>query len=182
METLHSSSPDIIRLHVWRNLIRYRPTLISPVRNYAAVGSAGFITSQEIQLCVPKLQRSLFNVDGSGIKVGVLSDSYNTISGNPAGLDVSHKDLPGPGNPKRTPIRLKLFMIIPMERSGWRTSDVTNRTRHCTKSKTCIPYRFRQRRWFCGRYCSAGKIPAMWSWMMWPILSHSSGDGIVSKL
>ena len=51
--------------------------------NYAAVGSAGFITSQEIQLCVPKLHVHFFNVDGSGIKVGVLSDSYNTISETP---------------------------------------------------------------------------------------------------
>jgi hypothetical protein len=39
-------------------------------------------------------------VDGSGITVGVMSDSYDTnVAPNSAALDVSTGDLPGPGNP-----------------------------------------------------------------------------------
>ena len=53
--------------------------------------------------------RVLFDLDGSGIKVGVISDSYNKLSGNPAGLDISNKDLPGPGNATNpTPVQVLL--------------------------------------------------------------------------
>ena len=45
------------------------------------------------------LARSGFNVNGEGIKVGVLSNSYNTVLGNPAFTDVINGDLPGTGNP-----------------------------------------------------------------------------------
>jgi len=39
-------------------------------------------------------------VDGSGITVGVMSDSYDTnVAANSAALDISTGDLPGPGNP-----------------------------------------------------------------------------------
>ncbi len=38
-------------------------------------------------------------MDGSGIKIGVLSDSYNTIIGDPAGDDIVKGDLPGAANP-----------------------------------------------------------------------------------
>ncbi len=39
-------------------------------------------------------------VDGSGITVGVMSDSYDTnVAPNSAALDISTGDLPGAGNP-----------------------------------------------------------------------------------
>jgi subtilisin family serine protease len=41
--------------------------------------------------------RKKYKVDGSGVKVGILSDSYNNLGGAPAG--VQHGELPGPGNP-----------------------------------------------------------------------------------
>ena len=41
--------------------------------------------------------RKIFNLSGEGIKIGVLSDSYNKISGNPASQDVNNGDLPGSG-------------------------------------------------------------------------------------
>ena len=44
---------------------------------------------------------------GEGVKVGVLSDSYNTILGNPAATDISNGDLPGAGNPiNSTPVNV----------------------------------------------------------------------------
>jgi hypothetical protein len=41
--------------------------------------------------------RSTFGVNGAGIKIGVLSDSYNSLGG--AAANVASGDLPGPGNP-----------------------------------------------------------------------------------
>lgn len=40
-----------------------------------------------------------YKVDGEDVKVGVISDSYNTLSGSPATTDVLNGDLPGTGNP-----------------------------------------------------------------------------------
>jgi hypothetical protein len=44
------------------------------------------------------IARAGFGVDGTGIKVGVVSNSYNTILGNPAFTDIQNDDLPGTGN------------------------------------------------------------------------------------
>jgi hypothetical protein len=41
--------------------------------------------------------RSTYGVDGTGIKIGVLSDSYDNLAG--AATDVAAGELPGPGNP-----------------------------------------------------------------------------------
>ena len=41
--------------------------------------------------------RSIFFVNGTGVKIGVLADSFNNLGG--ADFDVSTGDLPGPGNP-----------------------------------------------------------------------------------
>ncbi|HWJ98035.1 MAG TPA: fibronectin type III domain-containing protein, partial [Acidimicrobiales bacterium] len=41
--------------------------------------------------------RSTYGVDGAGVKIGVLSDSYNNLGG--AATDVSNGELPGAGNP-----------------------------------------------------------------------------------
>jgi subtilisin family serine protease len=45
--------------------------------------------------------RNDFGVDGSGVTVGIMSDSFNQWKGAPAGeaSDVATGDLPGPGNP-----------------------------------------------------------------------------------
>jgi Subtilase family len=43
------------------------------------------------------LARAHFGVDGSGVTVGILSDSYNSIGG--AATDVANGELPGTGNP-----------------------------------------------------------------------------------
>lgn len=49
--------------------------------------------------------RTTFNVDGAGLKIGILSDSFNTLNG--LVNDVLSGDLPGPGNPNgfTTPVR-----------------------------------------------------------------------------
>ena len=53
--------------------------------------------------------RNAFHLTGEGIKVGVLSDGFNTIPGDPAGINVLNGDLPGPGNPvNSTPVHVLL--------------------------------------------------------------------------
>lgn len=84
------------------------PTLLVSARPiYAPLTNAGLITSQGDTALRSFRARGVFNVDGTGVKVGVLSDSYNTIIGNPAADDVQRKDLPGTANPDHpTPVQV----------------------------------------------------------------------------
>ena len=54
------------------------------------------------------IARNGFGVDGTGIKIGVISNSYNKQLGNPALTDVLNDDLPGTGNPNgnTTPVQV----------------------------------------------------------------------------
>jgi hypothetical protein len=62
------------------------------VTNVGAADSQGLVQHRVNQLPA--------GVDGSGITVGVMSDSYDTnVAPNSAALDISTGDLPGPGNP-----------------------------------------------------------------------------------
>lgn len=68
---------------------------INPV--YAHVANVGKAETQGHLAQKTQKVRSLFGLDGSGIKVGVLSDSYNSLGGAAAG--VASGDLPGVNNP-----------------------------------------------------------------------------------
>jgi hypothetical protein len=57
--------------------------------------NAGIVTSQGDHVLRSDLARSSFGVDGSGVLVGVLSDSFNCLSGAPG--DVASGDLPAGG-------------------------------------------------------------------------------------
>ncbi|MEM7511253.1 MAG: T9SS type A sorting domain-containing protein [Bacteroidota bacterium] len=50
--------------------------------------------------------KSLYGLNGTGIKIGVLSDAYNALGGEAAGI--ASGDLPGPGNPNgfTTPVTI----------------------------------------------------------------------------
>ena len=53
------------------------------------------------------LARRDFQVKGEGVKIGVLSDSYNNLPGNPALANVLNDDLPGAGNATNpTPVQI----------------------------------------------------------------------------
>jgi hypothetical protein len=71
---------------------------------------AGSITSEGDAQLNAAQARVQFNVDGSGIKVGVLSDSFDRAGATAthAANDVASGDLPGPGNPcgRTTPVQL----------------------------------------------------------------------------
>ena len=51
--------------------------------------------------------RTAFGVDGSGIKIGIISDSFAKIAGGHA-AGIASGDLPGPGNPNNylTPVNI----------------------------------------------------------------------------
>ncbi|HRD52214.1 MAG TPA: MBG domain-containing protein, partial [Flavobacteriales bacterium] len=93
--------------------------LVSARPIYAPLTNAGFITSQGDTALRSFRARGVFGVDGTGIKVGVLSDSYNTIAGNPAADDVVRKDLPGVTNPDH-PNPVQVLQDFPL---GARTDE-----------------------------------------------------------
>src|SRR4029077_1031865 len=66
----------------------------------AACPQGAVVTEGDRQLEAARA-RNDFGVDGAGVTVGILSDSFNQWAGAPAGeaSDVATGDLPGPGNP-----------------------------------------------------------------------------------
>jgi hypothetical protein len=76
---------------------------------FAPLGNQGLTQSQGDRSIGADLVRNGYNLDGTGVKIGVISDSYNTISGNPANDDVLNGDLPGVGNPNGnlTPVQMR---------------------------------------------------------------------------
>ncbi len=66
----------------------------------------GSVTSQGDGVMSAPLARSTYNVNGDGIKVGIISDSFNLLGGMAAGI--ASGNLPGPGNPNSfvTPVNI----------------------------------------------------------------------------
>ena len=69
--------------------------MIQPV--YRPRRRTGPVNSQGDAAQRSDIARTQFGVNGQGVKVGVLSDSYNALSGAPASVTVG--ELPGVGNP-----------------------------------------------------------------------------------
>ncbi len=61
------------------------------------ITNVGSVTGQGDLAMRADEARNTFNVDGSGVTIGVLSDSFNTLGG--ANDDIASGDLPGAGNP-----------------------------------------------------------------------------------
>ncbi|MEP7265559.1 MAG: S8 family serine peptidase, partial [Bacteroidota bacterium] len=71
------------------------PTFIDYARPlYPAISNVGAVTSQGDTSQRSFIARNGFNVNGNGVKVGIMSDSYNTLLGNNAAIDVANGDLP----------------------------------------------------------------------------------------
>lgn len=81
-------------------LINDLPQLVNYARPvYPGAPQGGLVTTQGDTAMLSFIARDGFNVNGSGIKIGVLSDSYSTkFNGNAALDDISRGDLPGLGN------------------------------------------------------------------------------------
>ncbi|MCO4292177.1 S8 family serine peptidase [Solitalea sp. MAHUQ-68] len=69
---------------------------------FPAISGAGIANTQGDAALRSNFLRNGYGLDGDSIKVGVLSDSYNTLPGNPAAVDVANGDLPGITNPDFT--------------------------------------------------------------------------------
>lgn len=64
---------------------------------YSPITNIGSVTSQGDSAQFSDVTRELFEVDGSNVTVGIISDAFNTLGGADAGI--ASGDLPGPGNP-----------------------------------------------------------------------------------
>jgi hypothetical protein len=80
-------------LNSQNNLINFSRPLYQPLTKLGLATTQGDIALRT------NLVRNGYTLDGDSVKVGVLSDSYNTKAGNPAQVDISNGDLPGTGNP-----------------------------------------------------------------------------------
>lgn len=70
-------------------------SLASIVAATSPVRSVGAVTSEGDTALRAEIARSTFGLDGTGVAVGVLSDSYNSLQG--ADLDIASGDLPAAG-------------------------------------------------------------------------------------
>jgi hypothetical protein len=83
--------------------IRYTRPAYRPLHQVKPVP---MVISQGDTAQLSYLARKKYHVDGKGVKVGVLSDSYNNLGG--AATGVANGELPGPGNPQnyKTPVQV----------------------------------------------------------------------------
>ncbi len=100
--------PDLMALN---NLnITTGITLINHVRPvFRPIPTAGTVYSLGDVAQKSNIARNGFSVAGEGVKIGVISNSYNTVDGGiRAPLDVVNGDLPGVGNPEghTTPVQV----------------------------------------------------------------------------
>ncbi|MBS1661799.1 MAG: S8 family serine peptidase [Bacteroidetes bacterium] len=75
--------------------IRYTRPAYKPLHNFAPKPTP--VISQGDTAQNSSLARKKYKVDGKGVKVGILSDSYNNLGG--AAASIPKGELPGPGNP-----------------------------------------------------------------------------------
>jgi subtilisin family serine protease len=77
----------------------------------AATECAGLVTSEGDSQLNASAARTAFNLDGSGVTVGILSDSFDRDAGaaTHAGDDVASGDLPGAGNPCGRTTQVNVF-------------------------------------------------------------------------
>ncbi len=76
-----------------------------------ALTNVGSTTSQGDRAMRADVARDKFDVDGSGVTVGVLSDSFDFLGG--AATDVATGDLPGSGNPEGNTIPVNVLQELP---------------------------------------------------------------------
>jgi subtilisin family serine protease len=65
--------------------------------SYKPIKNSGKINSDGDRAMFSENLRKRYNLDGSGIKIGILSDSFNVLNG--AAEDIKNGELPGPENP-----------------------------------------------------------------------------------
>ncbi|NTS40640.1 S8 family serine peptidase [Flavisolibacter sp. BT320] len=96
--------------------VNARPDLFNHCRPvFLPQGNAGIATSEGDRAIAANLARAGYNIGGAGVKVGVISDSYNrsSLQLDNAGLDVKNGDLPGSGNPEGNTAPVEVVLDYP---------------------------------------------------------------------
>lgn len=88
-------SPDRLAALGELDGVRYVREAIRPLTNAAC--PTGATVSEGLATLKADLARAAYGVDGDGVTVGIISDSYDRTGG--AATDVTAGELPGPGNP-----------------------------------------------------------------------------------
>ena len=106
---------------------------------FKPITSVGLTTSQADVAMHADVARSLFGVDGTGVTVGALSDSFDRGPGS-AAADVASGDLPGISNPlgHTTPV---IVLSDGGRRNGRGPCDAAARSRRGSRSWVGLPYR-----------------------------------------
>ncbi|MDQ6888913.1 MAG: hypothetical protein M3Z56_01340, partial [Bacteroidota bacterium] len=104
---------NLLKLDLLTNLIDYCRPLFPPINN----GRTGLTTTNGDIAIHTDFVRNGYNVTGDSVKVGVNSDSYNTLFGNPAAVDVANGDLPGSANPYNDTANVQVLQEYPFGRS-----------------------------------------------------------------
>lgn len=88
------------------NAVPIIPNVLSVQMAYLPSYNTGTATSQGDFALNTDAIRDIYNLTGKGVKVGVMSDSYNYLEGEQAGI--AGGDLPGAGNPNgfTTPVQV----------------------------------------------------------------------------
>ena len=79
------------------NLLEEITTIMMAKPAYKPILNSGVVQSQADKAIRADIARNNFGVNGHGIKVGILSDTYNALGGAVAGVNAG--ELPGIGNP-----------------------------------------------------------------------------------
>lgn len=82
---------NLLMINSLENEVNYARPEYPPQSNRGLVTTQGDISMRSY------IARDAFNLSGAGVKLGVLSDSYNKLFGNPANDDILKGDLPGIG-------------------------------------------------------------------------------------
>lgn len=85
---------------------------------YSPINSMGLANTGGDTSVGSYIVRNAFHLTGEGIKVGIISDGYNTIPGNPAETDIVNGDLPGVGNPDDDSTPVDVLLDYPYGRSS----------------------------------------------------------------
>ena len=104
---------NLLKLNELKDMVNFCRPL------YPALTNAGVAQTAGDSAMRTNYVRNSFGVQGEDITVGVMSDSYNTLPGNPAYNDVINGDLPGNGNPVN-PSPVKVLKEFPL---GQRTDE-----------------------------------------------------------
>lgn len=92
---------NLLKLNELKDLVNFCRPL------YPALTNAGVAQTAGDSAMRTNYVRNSFGVQGEDITIGVMSDSYNTLPGNPANNDVINGDLPGSGNPlNQNPVKI----------------------------------------------------------------------------